>query len=182
MSSLKQNKKGGEILVTKDVKLPLNGIDELCVGDCVFISGLVFAGRDAVLPKVAALVENGRLSEIKADFEGNALLHTAVSPAGIGPTSSNKLEIESSFPAMCEAGIKVFLGKGALSEKTVSLLNKKEALFAVTPPTTALFEKSMISKRLVAYPELGMEALYELELVDCPAIVAIAHGESIFRR
>jgi fumarate hydratase subunit beta len=164
----------------KSLKLPLQDVNSIVVGDCILVSGKVFAGRDAVLPQVCALIHEGRLGELDASFAGNALLHTAVSPAGIGPTSSNKIEIEDSFPDMCKAGIKVFLGKGALSSDVVHVLNEAGAIFAVVPPVTALLDKGLFSKRLVAFPELGMEALWELEVIDCPAIVAIAHGESIF--
>ena len=59
-------------------------------------------------------------------------------------------------------------------------LKKNGSVFAVTPPVTALFFDNMKSKRVVAFPELGMEALYELDVVDFPAIIAIAQGESIF--
>lgn len=162
------------------VNLPIDNIDSLRVGDCILVSGTVLAGRDAALPKVGKLFREGKLEDLDVRFQGNAVFHTAVSFAGIGPTSSNKLEIEESFPALCEAGVKVFLGKGALSADTVRILEKAKAIFAVVPPVTALLKKGTLSQRLVAFPELGMEALYELKMKDCPAIIAIAHGESSF--
>lgn len=164
----------------KHITIPVADTSGLKVGDRVVFSGQILCGRDAVLPKLCGLIAEGRLSEIDADFVGGAIFHTAVSEAGIGPTSSNKLEIEESFAPLCSAGVKVFLGKGALKQETVSVLGESGAVFAVVPPVTALLGTSMVRKRLVAYPELGMEALYELELNNCPAVIAAAQGESMF--
>ena len=69
----------------------------LMVGDEIELSGVILCGRDAVLPKVLRLIEEGRVQELGVDLHGQVIFHTAVSPAGVGPTSSNKLEIESSI-------------------------------------------------------------------------------------
>ena len=74
-------------------------LKELKVYDTLEITGVIYTGRDAVLPKIVKLAENNRLNEIGIDLNGSAVFHTAVSVAGIGPTSSNKLEIEGSIPA-----------------------------------------------------------------------------------
>ena len=68
-------------------------IERLQVGDVVSISGYIYTGRDAVLPKIVKLYEENRLEEYGIDLQGSIIFHTAVSPAGVGPTSSNKLEI-----------------------------------------------------------------------------------------
>lgn len=164
----------------KMISIPVDDISDLKVGDRVVFSGKILCGRDAVLPKVCTLISNGRLSELKTDFQGTAIFHTAVSNAGIGPTSSNKLEIEESFAPLCSAGVKVFLGKGALRKETINVMSAAGAVYAVVPPVTALLGKGMVSKRCVAFPELGMEALYEVVLDKCPAVIAAAGGESIF--
>lgn len=160
--------------------LPQEDIDRLRIYDTVLITGKIYAGRDAVLPKVLKCIEEGSLEEHGIQLQGNVVFHTAVSCAGIGPTSSNKLEIEESIRPLSENGVKLHLGKGALKPETVEALKKNGSVFAVTPPVTALFFDNMKSKRVVAFPELGMEALYELDVVDFPAIIAIAQGESIF--
>ena len=164
----------------KRVSRPTVDTSDLRVGDRVVFSGKILCGRDAVLPQICALIECGKASEIDVDFSGAAIFHTAVSDAGIGPTSSNKVELEEAFAPLCEAGVKVYLGKGALKKETVDVLSKHGAIFAVVPPVTALLGAGMRSKRLVAYPELGMEALWEVDLDECPAVVAAAHGESLF--
>lgn len=160
--------------------LPQKDIDQLKIYDTVTITGKIYAGRDAVLPKVIRCIEEGTLEEHGIELQGNVVFHTAVSCAGIGPTSSNKLEIEESIRPLSENGVKLHLGKGALKPETVEALKQNGSVFAITPPVTALFFDNMKSKRVVAFPELGMEALYELDVVNFPAIIAIAQGESIF--
>lgn len=155
-------------------------IDRLRIYDTVLITGKIYAGRDAVLPKVLQCIQDGTLKEKGIELQGQVVFHTAVSCAGIGPTSSNKVELEESIRPLSENGVKLHLGKGALKRETVEALRENGSVFAVTPPVTALFFENMKGKRVVAYPELGMEALYELDVVDFPAIIAIAQGESIF--
>ena len=160
--------------------IPAEDAAVLQVGDTVYLSGYILCGRDAVLPKVVKLWEEGRLGELDADLEGQVIFHTAVSPAGVGPTSSNKLEIESSIPPLSKAGIKVHLGKGALKPETVQALNESGAVYAVIPPVTALLGEKTTERRVVAFPELGMEALHMLKVDRYPAIIAAAHGRSIY--
>ena len=69
----------------------------LQVGDTVEISGYILCGRDAVLPRVMEMIKDGTVDKLGVDLHGQVIFHTAVSPAGVGPTSSNKLEIESSI-------------------------------------------------------------------------------------
>lgn len=162
------------------IHIPATDVSELHIGDRVTFAGSILCGRDAALPRVCKLVETGRIGEIDASFKGAAVFHTAVSDAGIGPTSSNKVELEEAFAPLCDAGVKVFLGKGALSQTTVDVLAEHGAVFCVVPPVTALLGRGMRSRRCVAFPELGMEALWEVELDECPAVVAAAHGECLF--
>lgn len=157
-----------------------NEIEKLHVGDMILISGYIYCGRDAVLPKVCALIESGEIKNTDINLKGNVIFHTAVSPAGVGPTSSNKLEIESSFPLLSKAGIKIHLGKGAISQKTIKSLDENNAVYAVIPPVTALLGENTIEQRIIAFPELGMEALHELKVTDYPAIIAAVHNKSIY--
>ena len=109
------------------------------------------------------------------------IFHTAVSPAGVGPTSSNKLEIESSFETLSKlGGIKMHLGKGAIKLETVKKLQDNNAVFAIIPPVTALLESQTLERECVAWPELGMEALYRIKVENYQAIIASAQGVSIY--
>jgi len=152
----------------------------LYVGDTVEISGYILCGRDAVLPKVLKLIEEGRESELGVDLHGQVIFHTAVSPAGVGPTSSNKLEIESSIAPLSAAGIKLHLGKGELHRETIEALDKYNSVYAVIPPVTALLGAKTSEQKLIAFPELGMEALYLIKVDKYPAIIGAAHGRSIY--
>lgn len=159
---------------------PEDVIATLCVGDVIFISGYIYTGRDAVLPKIVKAAAEGNLPELGIDLQGSVIFHTAVSPAGVGPTSSNKLEIESSFEPLSKAGVKIHLGKGAISPATVQALKENNAVFAVIPPVTALLESQTLEREVVAFPELGMEAFHRIRVENYQAIVAAAHGESIY--
>ncbi len=154
-------------------------IAQLDVGDMVYISGYIFCGRDAVLPKIVNEVKTDRLDK-KIDLKGNVIFHTAVSPAGVGPTSSNKLEIEASMIPLSDAGIKMHLGKGKIKEETVAALAQRNAVYAVIPPVTALLESKTTERVCVAHEELGMEALYRVKVEDYPVIIAAAKGRSIY--
>ena len=166
----------------KSISTPLSEsvINDLQIGDVISISGYIYTGRDAVLPKIVEAAAEGNLPELGIDLQGSVIFHTAVSPAGVGPTSSNKLEIESSFEPLSKAGVKIHLGKGAISPATVQALKENDAVFAVIPPVTALLESQTMEREVVAYPELGMEALHRLRVENYQAIIAAAHGESIY--
>lgn len=155
-------------------------ISNLKVGDIVSISGYIYCGRDAVLPKIVCHAEQGTLADVNVDLQGAVIFHTAVSPAGVGPTSSNKLEIESSFEPLSKAGVKMHLGKGAIKQETVNALAKQNAVFAIIPPVTALLESQTSEREVVCYPELGMEAFYRIKVNNYQAIIAAAKGESIY--
>ena len=155
-------------------------IADLKVGDVVSISGYIFCGRDAVLPRICKEIEQGVWDKRGINLRGGVIFHTAVSPAGVGPTSSNKLEIESSFETLSRAGIKMHLGKGAIKPETVKALAENNAVFAIIPPVTALLESQTLKRECVAWPELGMEALYRIRVENYEAIIASAKGESIY--
>ena len=149
-------------------------------GTKILISGVILCGRDAVLPKLVRMIEENALDKLGIDLHGQVIFHTAVSPAGIGPTSSNKLEIENSIVPLSRSGIRIHLGKGAIHKETVNGLERYNAIYAVIPPVTALLTARSSRIRCVAFPELGMEALYSIYVDEIPAIVAAAHGRSIY--
>jgi fumarate hydratase subunit beta len=164
----------------KKLYFPLSEEVSLDLYEEIEIYGKILTGRDAALPRLVRLIEEGRLAEQQINLAGSLIFHTAVSAAGIGPTSSNKPEIEGSIPALSRAGVRVHLGKGALHASTVDALRQFGAFFAITPPVSALFSHKIRATRVVAFAEEGIEALHELEVDGIPAIVAIANGQSIF--
>jgi len=156
-------------------------IAQLRVGDRISISGKIFTGRDAALPKIVELLQSDKLPVYGINLQGSVIFHTAVSDAGVGPTSSNKAEIVRCIPALAKAGVRIHLGKGALPQDTIKALADCNSVYAVIPPVTALLESKTTGKRVVAFEELGMEAMFELEVNGYPAIIAAAHGETIYK-
>lgn len=153
----------------------------LHVGDFLEISGVIYTGRDAVLPKIVALSE-AELAAMAIYLEGSVIFHTAVSVAGVGPTSSSKVEIEESIAPLSARGVRIHLGKGRLKADTMRALQVHGSLFAVTTPSTALLTDRILANEVAAFPELGMEALHRLRVDRIPAVVAILHGQSIFEQ
>ena len=98
-------------------------ISNLKVGDIIEITGSILCGRDAVLPQIVKMIEDGSICNLGIDLKGQVVFHTAVSPAGVGPTSSNKLEIEGSIEPLSKAGVKIHLGKGEIGKDTIAALN-----------------------------------------------------------
>jgi len=170
----------------KKVKTPIfiEDINNLRIGDKLLISGDIFTGRDAVLPKLEKrIVENYKnksKDNLVSNLEGSIIMHTAVSDAGIAPTTSNKVEIESSISTLTKAGVRIHIGKGSLSEETKKSLENQNSIFVVTPPIAALLTDSIKSKQVIAYEDEGIEAFFRLKVENIPGIVAIAHGKSIY--
>ena len=171
--------KNNEIGQIKRICTPINSqtVQDLHIGDKIEVFGTILTGRDAALPK---LVESIKMRQSFNDLEGSVIMHTAVSDAGISPTTSNKEEIEESIPCLAKSGVKIHIGKGSLGDTTVKLLNKYESVFAVTPPAAALLSSRVISRRIVAFENEGMEAIHLLEVRGIPCIVAVAHGKAIY--
>ena len=152
-------------------------IQKLKIGDKIEIYGTILTGRDAALPRLVKSIEN---NQNLIELDGSIIMHTAVSAAGISPTTSNKEEIEESIPFLAKSGVKIHIGKGALGKDTVEALNKYTSIFAVTPPVAALLTSKVVSRRVLAFEEEGMEAIYSLEVLGLPCIVAAAHGKTIY--
>lgn len=155
-------------------------ISKLNVGDAVEISGTIYVGRDAVLPQIVNLIKTDKLREYDIDLKGSVIFHSAISIAGLGPTSSNKVEIEGNIPELSKAGVKVHLGKGALSQKTVETLKENNSIFVVIPPISSYLTNKTINRKVAAFENEGMEAFWRLEVDKFPGIVAISKGKTIF--
>lgn len=167
-----------------EIKTPISDevIKNLHVGDAVEISGYILCGRDAVLPKVVKMIEDGTADTLGVDLQGQVVFHTAVSVAGVGPTSSNKLEIESSIEPLSKAGVKMHLGKGEIHKDTIEALDNYNSVYAIIPPVTALLQSKTSEIKVLAFPELGMEALHLIKVDKYPAIIGAAHGRSIYEK
>lgn len=162
----------------KHLTTPITDDDlaKLKVGDQISISGTIYTGRDAALPQLVGLIEK---NEVPFDLNGAVIMHTAFSDAGIAPTTSSKVEIESAIAPLSEAGVKIHIGKGMLSDETALKLDKNNSIFVITPPVAALLTNKVLEKKCVLFENEGMEAMFELKVEDIPGIVAIHKGKKI---
>ena len=151
-------------------------LEGLNVGDQITVSGTIYTGRDAALPQLVGLIEN---DEVPIDLNGSVIMHTAFSDAGIAPTTSSKVEIESSIPILSENGVKIHIGKGMLSDDTAKKQKKNNSIFVITPPVAALLTNKVLEKKCVLFENEGMEAMFELKVEKIPGIVAIHKGKKI---
>lgn len=155
-------------------------ISALHVGDMICVCGDIFCGRDMVLPKIVELAEKGEAQKNGIVLGGGLIFHTAVSVAGIGPTSSNKAEIEASIVPLSKAGIKIHLGKGRISDETIRGMCSYGSAYAIVPPVTALLGNAVLNSEVSFCKELGMEAFYRLKVDKMPMIIAAVNGRSIY--
>lgn len=162
----------------KHLTAPISDEDltNLNVGDQISISGTIYTGRDAALPQLVELIKE---NEVPFDLNGSVIMHTAFSDAGIAPTTSSKVEIESTIPKLSEAGVKVHIGKGMLSDETAEALKENNSIFVITPPLAALLTSKVLEKKCVLFENEGMEAIFELKVKEIPGIIGIHNGEKL---
>lgn len=165
---------------------PLMAIESLECGDEVRFQGVVYTARDAAHKRLVKLLEQGE--ELPFPAKGAVIYYVGPCPAkpgeivgSAGPTTSSRMD-DLTLPLL-EAGIKGMIGKGERSEKVITGIKKHKAVyFAALGGAGALLARCIKHMELIAYPELGPEAVYKLEVVDFPAIVAIdARGRSIYQ-
>jgi fumarate hydratase subunit beta len=161
-----------------DLQTPISDddLDRLDVGAKITISGTIYTGRDAALPQLVELINE---KEVPFDLNGSVIMHTAFSDAGIAPTTSSKVEIESTIAPLSESGVKVHIGKGMLNDDTLKALNENNSIFVITPPVAALLTSKVLEKKCILFENEGMEAMFELKVDRIPGIVAIKDGKRI---
>ena len=161
-----------------DLQTPISDddLDRLDVGDKITISGTIYTGRDAALPQLVELINE---KEVPFDLNGSVIMHTAFSDAGIAPTTSSKVEIESTIAPLSESGVKIHIGKGMLNDDTLKALNENNSIFVITPPVAALLTSKVLEKKCVLFENEGMEAMFELKVDRIPGIVALKDGKRI---
>ena len=159
------------------LKPPLGDEDvsRLKIGDRVLITGVIYTGRDAAHKRLVDLLKEGKTLPI--DVRGQIIYFAGPSPAkpgqvigSVGPTTSYRMDAYS--PALIEKGLKGMIGKGMRSEAVKEAMKKYKAVyFAATGGAGALLAKRVKKAEVVAYEDLGPEAIHRLEVEDFPAIV-----------
>jgi fumarate hydratase subunit beta len=150
-------------------------IEKLRAGDRVFITGFLFTGRDSAHKKLIDLVNEGK--ELPIDVKGQFIYYVGPTPArpgnpigSAGPTTSYRMD--SYAPTLHKLGLKGTIGKGARSEEVKESLKKYKAVYlAAVGGAGALISKSIVHAEVIAYPELGPEAIRRVEVKDFPCIV-----------
>ncbi len=158
----------------------------LRVGDEVLISGTIYTARDAAHKNMVETIEQN--GELPFKFVGQIIYYVGPTPAkpgqaigSCGPTSSYRMDRFS--PILMNKGLKVMIGKGERSETFIQEMIQEKAVYLIAiGGIGALLSKKVIASEIIAYPELGAEAIRKLEVKDFPAIVAIdSKGNSIFQ-
>ena len=158
----------------------------LKAGDRVLISGRIFAARDAAHKRMIEALECGE--ELPVPLHNEIIYYVGPTPAqpglavgSAGPTTSARMD--AYVPKLLEYGLLGMIGKGDRSDLVIEAMKKNDAVyFAATGGAGALLAKHIKKYTVLAYPELGAEALAELEVEDFPVIVAIdSEGKNIYR-
>lgn len=168
--------------MNKYIKAPLNDqtIDDLKSGDYVYISGIIYTARDAAHKR---MYENG----IPIDLNNNIIYYLGPSPAkenqvigSAGPTTSSRMDKYT--PYMLENGLKGMIGKGKRSEDVIASMKKNKAVyFAAVGGAGALLSKCIVKSEVIAYDDLGTEAIRKLEVENLPVIVVIdKNGNNLY--
>ncbi len=163
---------------TIQINTPLSDpvIENLKIGERVKISGVLYTARDAAHKRLANLIDQGK--ELPFDIKNQIIYYTGPSPAppgmpigSCGPTTSYRMDKYT--PLLLSLGLKATIGKGNRSEEVLEAMKKYKAVyFVATGGAAALLAQSVKRMEVVAYEDLGAEAIRKLEVENFPAIVA----------
>lgn len=165
--------------LTNDV---VNGLKS---GDQVLISGIIYTGRDAAHLRLVKSIESGE--PLPFDVEGQIIYYVGPAPAkpgevigSCGPTTSYRMD-DLTVPLL-ELGLKGMIGKGARNQTVINGMKEHRAIyFAAIGGAGALIANSVKESTVIAYDDLGPEAIRRLVVEDLPAIVVIdAEGENLY--
>lgn len=175
-------------MIKKNIITPLtsNLIEELKAGDEVLISGVLYTGRDAAHKRLVSLLENGE--PLPFDIKGQILYYVGPCPApegrvigSAGPTTSGRMD--SYAPTLIECGLKGMIGKGQRDDKVVEAIKKHNAIyFGAIGGAGALISSCIVKQEIIAFEDLGTEAIRKIEVKDLPCVVIIdAQGRDRYK-
>src|SRR5512135_3506867 len=163
----------------KTVKLtsPLTDQDvmQLNIGDTVLVSGVIYTARDAAHKRLVDLLAQGQ--PLPMEVAGQIMFYVGPSPAppgrvigAAGPTTSYRMD--SYAPTLIKLGLKAMIGKGKRAPEVIAALKEYKAVYlGATGGAGALISQCIKDAKVIAFPELGPEAIHRLEVADLPAIV-----------
>lgn len=152
-------------------------VSELKAGDYVYLSGTVYTARDAAHKRLYEALQKGE--SIPIDLQNNVLYYLGPSPAregqvigSAGPTTSSRMDKYT--PLLLEKGLRGMIGKGKRSPEVIASMEKNHAVyFAAIGGAGALLSKCIKKAEVIAYEDLGTEAIRKLEVEKLPIIVVI---------
>lgn len=163
----------------KHIVAPINDeiINDLAAGDYVYISGVIYTARDAAHKRMFEAMNNGEKPAFS--LQNNIVYYLGPSPAkegqvigSAGPTTSSRMDKYT--PLMLANGLKGMIGKGKRSPEVIEAIKKNHAVyFAAVGGAGALLSKCIKKSEVIAYDDLGTEAIRRLEVEDLPVIVVI---------
>lgn len=161
------------------INAPLSGEDaaKLKSGDYVYITGTIYTARDAAHKRMYEALQNNQ--SLPIDMENNIIYYMGPSPAregrpigSAGPTTASRMDKYA--PELLDLGLRGMIGKGKRTEAVRDAIVRNGAVyFAAVGGAGALLSKSILSSEVVAYDDLGTEAIRKLEVKDFPVIVVI---------
>ena len=173
---------------TKRIDLPLTqaDIDTLRAGDVVALYGTAYTARDAAHKRLIALMDAGE--PLPIDLNGACIYYAGPCPAApgeaigpCGPTTSGR--VDGYTPQLISRGMSAMIGKGMRSQEVKDAMRERAVYFAATGGAAILIARHITSAEVVAFPELGAEAIRRITLDGVPAIVAIdAAGNDLYER
>ena len=169
------------------LKLPLTTevVEKLRAGDKVYLSGVLYTSRDAAHKRLVEALDKGE--KLPVDIAGQTIYYMGPAPAkpgqvigSAGPTTSGRMDAYA--PRLMAVGLKGMLGKGSRSQAVKDAMKKYKAVyFVATGGAGALIAQRIKKAEVVAYEDLGAEAIHKLEVEDLPAIVVNdAYGGDLY--
>ncbi len=152
----------------------------LCAGDYVYLTGTIYTARDAAHKRMQEAMD--RNEALPVDMENNVIYYMGPSPArpgraigSAGPTTASRMDKYA--PALLDLGLKGMIGKGRRSQAVKEAVVRNGAVYlAAVGGAGALLSRSIVSSEVVAYDDLGTEAVRRLEVKDFPVIVVMDAG------
>jgi fumarate hydratase subunit beta len=171
----------------KKITTPLEDsvIEGLKSGEKVFLSGYIYTARDAAHKRFIDALEKGE--KLPLDIKGQIIYYCGPSPAppgkvigACGPTTSSRMDAYA--PKLLSLGLKGMIGKGKRSQPVKDAIKQyKSIYFGATGGAGALLSKSVVSSEVIAYEELGPEAVRKLEVKDMPMfVINDIHGNDLY--
>ena len=176
--------------MTRELIAPFDAqtVRSLHAGDRILLSGNIWTGRDAAHKRLCALLDEGK--ELPVDLNGQLIYFVGPCPAppgrpigSAGPTTSGRMDAYSP-KLIAQCGLTGMIGKGGRSAAVVEAMKTYGAVyFGATGGAGALIAKKIKSCEVIAFPELGTEAVHKLYVEDFPLVVAIdAEGNSLYEK